>query len=85
MVLHLLPARAVDWILLHSLHQELKALERDLDVLWPCPRSLLNLAVQQLQSHLISCLLSYVEHEHACEHLVKDDPDGPHVDLVAVS
>lgn len=85
MVSHFLPARSAHWILLHGLAQKLEALESDLDVLGPRPRALLDLPIEQLQRHLIARLLGHVEDEHPGEHLVKDDADGPNVDLVAVA
>ena len=85
MVLHLLPGGPSHWVLLHGLAEELEALERDLDVLGPGPRAFLDLAVEQLKGHLVGGLLGHIEDEHASQHLVEDDPDGPHINLVAVA
>ena len=85
MVLHLLPRWPPTRILLHGLAEELEALERDLDVLRPGPGALLDLAGEELQSHLVGCLLSDVEDEHAGQHLIENDADRPHINLVAVA
>ena len=84
MVLHLLPRWPATWVLLHGLAEELEALERDLDVLRPGPSALLDLAVEELQGHLVGCLLGDVENEHAGQHLIENDADCPNVDLVTV-
>ena len=85
MVLHLLPGGPSHRVLLHGLAEELEALERDLDVLGPSPCAFFDLAVKQLKGHLVRGLLSHIEDEHASQHLVEDDPDGPHINLVAVA
>ena len=51
----------------------------------PGPRALLDLTVEELQGHLIRRLLLDVEDEHACEHLIEDDSDGPDINLMAVT
>ena len=85
MVLQLLPGGAPRRILLHGLAKELEARYRDLDVLWPRPRTLLDFTIEQLQGHLVRCFLSHIEDEHACQHLIENDADGPHIDFVTVT
>ena len=85
MVLHLLPGGPAHRVLLHGLAEELKALECDLDVLGPGPGTFLDLSVKKLEGHLVGGLLSHIEDEHASQHLIEDDPDGPHIDLVAIT
>ena len=46
MLLHFKPARSFLWIMLHGLVQELKALYRYLNVIWPTPGSFLQLVIQ---------------------------------------
>ena len=85
MVLHLLPRWPTTWILLHRLAEELEALERDLYILRPGPGTFLDLAVEKLKGHLVRSLLRHVEDEHAGQHLIEDDTDGPDVNFVAVA
>ena len=85
MVLHLLPRGPSTRVLLHRLAEELEALERYLDVLGPGPGALFDLAVEKLQGHLVARLLRHVEDEHAGQHLIEDDANGPHIDLVTVA
>ena len=85
MVLHLLPGWALLRVLLHGLAEKLEALKANLNVLWPSPGSLLDLAVEKLKCHLIGCLLGHVENEHACQHLVENHTDGPDINLVTIS
>ena len=85
MVLHLLPGGTPRRVLLHRLAEELEALEGDLDVLRPRPRSFLNLTIEQLEGHLIRRLLGHIKDKHARQHLVEDHTDGPYVNLVAVA
>jgi len=82
---HFLPVRSLRRILLHRFAQELEAGETDLDVLWPSPCSLLDLAVEKLEGHLVSCLFFYVEDEHTRQHLIEDYTDGPYINLMAVA
>ena len=85
MLHHLLPVRALRRILLHGLAEEFEAGEANFDVLRPGPRAFLDLTVEELQGHLIRSLLLDVEDEHACEHLIKDDSDGPDINLMTVT
>ena len=71
--------------MLHRLAEELETLQCDLHVLWPSPGTLFDLTVEELQGHLVGSLFGHVKDEHACEHLVENHSNGPHVNLVTVA
>ena len=71
--------------MLHRLAEELETLKCNLHVLWPGPGTFFDLTVEELQGHLVGSLFSDVEDEHACEHLVGNHSNGPHVDFVTVA
>ena len=82
---HFLPCWPLEWVVLHRLIQEVERVERDLDVAWPAPRTLLHLVVEGTHGVLSASRAIYAEDEHASEHLVEDDTHGPHIDLVTVA
>ena len=84
-LLHFLPARPKQWVILHGLVEKIERVQRDMDVSGPAPRAIYHLIVEVLHSFLaLGCSIN-AEDEHAGEHLVENDADGPHVDLVVVS
>ena len=84
-LLHFLPARSEQWVILHGLVEKIERVQRDANVCGPAPRAIYHLIVEVLHSFLaLGCSIN-AEDEHAGEHLVENDADGPHVDLVVVA
>ena len=80
-----MPGGSSHRVLLHGLAKKFEALESYLDVLGPGPGTLLDLAVEKLERHLVRRLLSYVEDEHARQHLIENHADRPNIDFMAVA
>ena len=84
-LLHFLPAGSKQGVILHGLVEKIKRVERDLNVCRPAPSTLYHLIVEVLHGFLALGRPINAEDEHSCEHLIEDDADGPHIDLVVVS
>ena len=85
MLLHLLPRRPVERLMLHRLVKEVERAEPNHDVARPAPRALLDLVVECGHGVLPTRRPVHTEHEDTCQHLVEDDAHCPHIDLVAVT
>ena len=85
MLLHFLPGWPEQGIMLHRLVQEVKGRKVDHDVAWPAPCALLDLLVERLHRILPACRPVDRVHEHAWQHLIKDDTHGPDVELVTIA
>jgi hypothetical protein len=71
--------------MLHRFVQKVKSIQTDRNVTRPSPSSFFYLLIEQ--GHGIGACGGALdrEHEHAGEHLIENDADGPHIDLVTVA
>ena len=85
MLFHFLPTRTKQRVILHCLVEEIKRVERDLNVGGPAPSSLYHLIIEVLHGFFALGRPIDAEDEHSSQHLIEDYADGPHIDLVVVS
>ncbi len=85
MLLHFLPCRPVQWIMLHCFIQEVKCVQTDRYITWPTPCSFFDLLVEQCHGICAFGRAIDTKHEHSCEHLVENDPDCPYIYLMTVA
>ena len=84
-LLHFLPCRPMEGIMLHSLVQKVKRRQVNHDITRPTPCALTNLLIQRLHSIVLFSRAIDGKHEHSCQHLIEDNSHGPNIDLVTVS